>query len=88
MTGFTGRIGKALVLSLVGVLVFSIPMAAPAAADVDQCAPPGIDSASAVPTNLASAAAGPGEDKYTTPSVATARTASTSTRSGWARPAC
>ena len=67
MTGFTGRIGKAFVLALVGLLVFSLPMAAPAAADVDQCAPPGVDSASAVPTNLASAATGPGEDKYTTP---------------------
>lgn len=42
---------------------------APARADADQCAPPGADSASAVPTNLASAAAGPGEDKYTTPDV-------------------
>ena len=41
-----------------------------AAADVDQCAPPGVDSASAVPTNLASAAKGPGEDKYTTATVA------------------
>jgi polar amino acid transport system substrate-binding protein len=70
MTGFTGRIGRALVLSLVGLLVFSLPMAAPAVADVDQCAPPGLDSASTVPTNLASAAAGLGEDKYTTPTVA------------------
>jgi polar amino acid transport system substrate-binding protein len=70
MTGFTGRICRALVLSLVGLLVFSLPMAAPAVADVDQCAPPGLDSASTVPTNLASAAAGPGEDKYTTPTVA------------------
>ncbi|MCV7226524.1 hypothetical protein H7J73_10825, partial [Mycolicibacterium komossense] len=30
--------------------------AAPAGADVDQCAPPGVDSASALPTNLAAAA--------------------------------
>ncbi|WP_197382807.1 ABC transporter substrate-binding protein/permease [Mycolicibacterium mengxianglii] len=35
----------------------------------DQCAPPGVDSASALPTNLASASAGPEEDKYTTDSV-------------------
>jgi polar amino acid transport system substrate-binding protein len=70
MTGFTGRIVKALVAALVGLLVLSLPMAAPAVADVDQCAPPGIDSASTVPANLASAAAGPGEDKYTTPTVA------------------
>ena len=88
MTPFTGRIVKALVAALVGLLVLSLPMAAPAVADVDQCAPPGVDSASAVPTNLASAAAGPGEDKYTTPTVAAARTPSTSTRSVWARPAC
>ncbi|GFG53435.1 amino acid ABC transporter permease [Mycolicibacterium agri] len=69
MTPSTGRLGKALVLALVGLLVFSLPSAVPAAADVDQCAPPGMESASAVPTNLASAAQGPGEDKYTTPSV-------------------
>ncbi|MCT7661312.1 ABC transporter substrate-binding protein/permease [Mycobacterium deserti] len=43
--------------------------APPAAANVDQCAPPGVQSASALPTNLAAAAAGPGEDKYTTPTV-------------------
>ena len=70
MTPFTGRIFKPIVLALIGLLVFSIPMAGPAAADVDQCAPPGVDSASAVPTNLASAAQGPGEDKYTTATVA------------------
>jgi polar amino acid transport system substrate-binding protein len=69
MTPFTGRTGKAVVSLLVGLLVFGIAMAEPAAADVDQCAPPGVDSASAVPTNLASAAQGPGEDKYTTPGV-------------------
>lgn len=38
-------------------------------ASADQCAPPGIDSASALPTNLAAAAKGPDEDKYTTASV-------------------
>ena len=32
----------------------------------DQCSPPGEQSASALPTNLAAAAAGPAEDKYTT----------------------
>ena len=69
MTPFLGRTGKAFVLALVALLVLTLPMAAPAVADVDQCAPPGIDSASTVPTNLASAAAGPGEDKYTTPTV-------------------
>ena len=70
MTPFTGRIFEPIVLALIGLLVFSIPMAGSAAADVDQCAPPGVDSASAVPTNLASAAHGPGEDKYTTATVA------------------
>ncbi len=69
MTPFTGRISKPIVLLLIGLLVLGIPMAVPAAADVDQCAPPGVDSASAVPTNLASAAKGPGEDKYTTANV-------------------
>lgn len=69
MTSVTCRIRKAFVLALVGLLVFSVPLAGSAAADADQCAPPGIDSASAVPTNLASAAQGPGEDKYTTPTV-------------------
>ncbi|MBU9763021.1 ABC transporter permease subunit [Mycobacterium sp. TNTM28] len=52
------------VLMLVGLM-----LAAPAGADVDQCAPPGVDSASALPTNLAAAATGPGADKYTTASV-------------------
>lgn len=69
MTFLMGRTGKAFVLALVALLVFSLPMATPALADADQCAPPGVDSASAVPTNLASAVAGPGEDKYTTPTV-------------------
>ena len=35
-------------------------------AGADQCAPPGERAASALPTNLAAAAAGPGEDKFTT----------------------
>ena len=39
---------------------------AAAGADVDQCAPPGVESASALPTNLASAAKGPEADRYTT----------------------
>ena len=69
MTPFPERTLKALVVMLVGVLVFSVPLAGPAVADVDQCAPPGVESASALPTNLASAAKGPAEDKYTTPTV-------------------
>ncbi|MGK2866910.1 MAG: ABC transporter substrate-binding protein, partial [Mycobacterium sp.] len=52
---------------LIALLACAIGLAAPAAAD--QCAPPGIDSASALPTNLAAAAKGPEADKYTTPGV-------------------
>ncbi|WP_090359710.1 ABC transporter substrate-binding protein/permease [Mycolicibacterium fluoranthenivorans] len=42
----------------------ALALAAPAHAD--QCAPPGVDSASALPTNLAAAAKGPDADRYTT----------------------
>lgn len=56
-------------MALIALLVGSIGMAAPAAAQVDQCAPPGINSASALPTNLATAATGPDEDRYTTATV-------------------
>ncbi|WP_158168885.1 ABC transporter substrate-binding protein/permease [Mycolicibacterium smegmatis] len=51
------------------LMVMGLVLAGPASADVDQCAPPGIDSASALPTNLAAAAAGPDADRYTTPTV-------------------
>lgn len=51
------------------LILLGLVCAAPAAADVDQCAPPGVDSASALPTNLAAAATGPGADKYTTATV-------------------
>jgi polar amino acid transport system substrate-binding protein len=54
---------------LVALLVCTIGWAPSAGADNDQCAPPGLQSASALPTNLASAAKGPGADKYTTPGV-------------------
>jgi polar amino acid transport system substrate-binding protein len=50
------------------VLGIALPVA-PAAANVDQCAPPGVGSASALPTNLAKAAKGPGADRYTTATV-------------------
>ncbi|MCV7365995.1 amino acid ABC transporter permease [Mycolicibacterium duvalii] len=43
--------------------------AAPARADVDQCAPPGLESASPLPTNLAASTGGPDADRYTTDSV-------------------
>ncbi len=54
------RAGVLSILVMVMTLVFPVP------AGADQCAPPGTQSASALPTNLAAAAAGPGEDKYTT----------------------
>lgn len=54
------RAGALLILVLVLALVFPVP------AGADQCSPPGQQSASALPTNLAAAAAGPAEDKYTT----------------------
>lgn len=51
------------------LMVMGLTLAGPARADTDQCSPPGIDSASALPTNLAAAATGPGADKYTTATV-------------------
>jgi hypothetical protein len=57
---------KTTVVALIAMLVCSMGLAAPAGANVDQCAPPGVESASALPTNLAKAATGPGADKYTT----------------------
>ncbi|MET0474398.1 MAG: ABC transporter substrate-binding protein/permease [Mycobacterium sp.] len=67
MTG--ARTYKAVVVALIALLVATIGFAPTAGADTDQCAPPGVDSASALPTNLASAAKGPEADKYTTPTV-------------------
>lgn len=58
------------VLLTTALMLLGLVCAAPAGADVDQCAPPGVDSASALPTNLAAAATGPGADKYTTATVA------------------
>jgi polar amino acid transport system substrate-binding protein len=63
------RLGKTMVVALVALVVFGMGSAPPAGADDDQCAPPGLQSASALPTNLAAAANGPGEDEYTTPNV-------------------
>ena len=62
------RLLKAAVTTLVVLMVFSLGWAPPAGAD-DQCAPPGMQSASALQTNLAAAAKGPSADKYTTPGV-------------------
>ncbi len=63
------RLLRAAASTLAVLLVVMIGWAPPAGADGDQCAPPGQQSASALPTNLASAAKGPGADKYTTPGV-------------------
>ncbi len=68
-------------MALIALLIGGMGLAPPGGAQVDQCAPPGIESASALPTNLAAAAKGPGEDKYTT-RRSSRSTASTSTRSG------
>ncbi|MEO3759720.1 ABC transporter substrate-binding protein/permease [Mycobacterium sp. B14F4] len=64
------RLTKAVVVTLTLLLLAAMSTAGPAHADVDQCAPPGIESASALPTNLAAAATGPDEDRYTTAGVA------------------
>ncbi|ORB56219.1 ABC transporter substrate-binding protein/permease [Mycolicibacterium rhodesiae] len=55
--------------ALLSVLLMIAGLVAAAPAGADQCAPPGVDSASALPTNLAAAAKGPDEDKYTTATV-------------------
>lgn len=60
---------KTLAWTLVVWMVAAMAWAAPARAEVDQCAPPGLASASPLPTNLASASTGPEADKYTTDSV-------------------
>ncbi|MGE2692970.1 ABC transporter substrate-binding protein/permease [Mycolicibacterium pulveris] len=60
---------RATVLALIGLLIVPLALAPPAQAQVDQCAPPGVESASALPTNLAAAAKGPDEDRYTTATV-------------------
>ncbi|KUI22214.1 amino acid ABC transporter permease [Mycobacterium sp. GA-1285] len=68
MTPFA-RLGKFSVVALVALLVSGVGFAGPAYANVDQCTPPGVESASALPTNLAAAATGPEADRYTTPGV-------------------
>lgn len=62
----SGRLAALLATLL---MVASLGAAPPVGAQTDQCAPPGVESASALPTNLAAAAGGPGADKYTTPGV-------------------
>ncbi|WP_286137605.1 ABC transporter substrate-binding protein/permease [Mycobacterium sp. IS-3022] len=68
MTPFV-RLCRTSVVALTAVLVTGVGLAGPAHAQVDQCAPPGVESASALPTNLAAAATGPEEDRYTTAGV-------------------
>ena len=60
---------KVLAVLLATLLIAAMGVAPVAGADGDQCEPPGVNSASALPTNLASAAKGPAADKYTTPGV-------------------
>lgn len=61
-----GRIAAVVTTML---MVLALCCAGPAAAQTDQCAPPGEESASALPTNLAAAAQGPEADRYTTANV-------------------
>jgi polar amino acid transport system substrate-binding protein len=63
------RLCRTFIVALIALLIVGMGMASPASAQVDQCAPPGIESASALPTNLAAAARGPAEDRYTTATV-------------------
>ncbi len=48
------------------MLLLTLGVVGAPVAGADQCSPPGAASASALPTNLAAAAGGPGDDKYTT----------------------
>lgn len=67
MTSVPNRVGRAVLCVLIAMMAGALALAAPAHAD--QCAPPGVDSASALPTNLAAAAKGPDADRYTTAGV-------------------
>ncbi|UXA21056.1 ABC transporter substrate-binding protein/permease [Mycobacterium sp. SMC-4] len=60
---------KALAWALIVGLLAALTWATPALADTDQCAPPGLDSASGLPTNLATSTDGPEDDRFTTDSV-------------------
>ncbi len=55
------RAGALLLAALLGFSLLGAPTAG-----ADQCSPPGEQAASALPTNLAAAATGPRDDKYTT----------------------
>ncbi|GFG73791.1 ABC transporter substrate-binding protein/permease [Mycobacterium botniense] len=60
--------GKALAVAATILMVCGLAPAPPAAADIDQCSPPGIEGATALPRKLATATR-PHEDKYTTAEV-------------------
>ena len=63
------RLHTARVLAVIFAALIAVGLMAAPAAGADQCAAPGVDSASALPTNLAAAAQGPAADKYTTATV-------------------
>jgi len=66
----TGRRGKLLGLAATILLVCGpIALAAPAAADRNQCAPAGLDSATALPGDLTASGAMGQQDQHTTPGV-------------------
>jgi polar amino acid transport system substrate-binding protein len=68
----TKRRGKLLGLTSAAVLVCGVTLAAlaaPAAADRNQCAPAGLDSATVLPKNLTESGAMGGDDEHTTPGV-------------------
>ena len=58
------RLAAGLLAALIGLGLLTAP-----AAGADQCSAPGEQTASALPTNFAAAATGPGDDRYTTAGV-------------------
>lgn len=56
-------------VALIVAVLLALGLLTAPGAGADQCSAPGEQSASALPTNLAAAAAAPGEDKYTTASA-------------------
>jgi polar amino acid transport system substrate-binding protein len=58
------RVAAALAITVLLTTLVAAPVAS-----ADQCSPAGVQSASALPTNLAKAAKAPGEDRYTTEAV-------------------
>jgi polar amino acid transport system substrate-binding protein len=66
------RRGKLLALAATALILCGVgltPLAAPAAADINQCAPAGLDSATALPRDLTETAIVGQEDPHTTPTV-------------------